>query len=88
MDQVGASLSQLEALGSEFRRQRGTAESLRSSVSGRLGDTHWIGGAADAFRNRWSQDYEPMLKRLEEELAQLGTYVDQKRSQLEEAGNR
>ena len=87
MSQVGASLEQLDLLAAEFRRQGGAAASLRSSVTGRLSDTLWIGAAADAFRERWSQDYDPMLRRLEQDLAELGGYVGQKRQQLHEAGN-
>lgn len=87
MGQVGASLEQLETLSAEFRRQSASAASLRSSISGRLGETEWIGQSAAAFRDRWSQEYEPMLQRLEQDLEVLGSYVAQKREQLHEAGN-
>lgn len=88
MSQVGASLEQLDALASEFRRQSSAAASLRGSVVGRLGETTWIGSSAQAFRDRWSADYDPMLRRLEQDLGELGGYVAQKREQLDQAGNR
>ena len=88
MSQVGASLEQLDALAAEFRRQGSTAASLRSAIAGRLGDTNWIGTSAQAFRDRWSADYDPMLRRLEQDLGELGGYVAQKRDLLDQAGNR
>jgi uncharacterized protein YukE len=87
MSQVGASLEQLDALAAEFRRQSAAAASLRSAIVGRLGETEWIGASAQAFRDRWSQDYDPMLRRLEQDLTELGGYVGRKREQLNEAGN-
>jgi hypothetical protein len=87
MGQVGGSLEQLESLAAELRRQSGSAASLRGAVAGRLGETEWVGQSANAFRDRWSQDYEPMLRRLEQDLEQLGGYVAQKREQLHQAGN-
>jgi hypothetical protein len=88
MSQVGASLEQLDLLAAEFKRQGGAAESLRSAITGRMADTLWIGASADKFRERWTQEYDPMLRRLEQDLAELGGYVGQKRQQLHEAGNR
>jgi hypothetical protein len=88
MSQVGASLEQLDSLAAEFRRQGGTAASLRGSIAGRLGDTEWIGASAQAFRDRWATEYEPVLRRLETDLGELGTYVAAKRDQLDAAGNR
>ena len=79
MSNVGASLEQLDALAAEFRRQGGTAASLRTAVSARLGETEWIGASAQAFRDRWATEYEPVLRRLETELGELGTYVAAKR---------
>ncbi len=88
MSQVGASLEQLDSLAAEFRRQSGSAAALRSSITGRLGDTEWIGASAQAFRDRWASEYEPVLRKLEQELGELGTYVSAKRDQLDAAGNR
>jgi uncharacterized protein YukE len=87
MAQVGASLEQLDTLAAEFRRQSSTAASLRSAISGRLSETEWIGQSAQAFRDRWAQSYEPMLRRMEQDLTELGGYVAQKREQLNQAGN-
>jgi uncharacterized protein YukE len=87
MSQVGASLEQLDLLASEFQRQGAAAATLRSAITARLGETLWIGASAQTFRERWSQDYDPMLRRLEQELAELGGYVARKRAQLHEAGN-
>ena len=88
MSQVGASLEQLDALAAEFRRQGGTAATLRTAVAGRLGETDWIGASAQAFRDRWATEYEPVLRRLEADLGELGAYVAAKRDQLDAAGNR
>ena len=88
MSQVGASLEQLDALAAEFRRQSGAAASLRSAMTGRLGETDWVGASAQGFRDRWTSDYDPMLRRLEQDLTELGTFVAQKREQLDQAGNR
>ena len=88
MSQVGASLEQLDTLAAEFRRQGGAAAQLRSAIVGRMGETDWIGASAQAFRDRWSSDYDPMLRRLEQDLDELGSYVAQKRDQLDQAGNR
>jgi uncharacterized protein YukE len=87
MSQVGASLEQLDALAAEFRRQSTAAEALRSSVAGRLGQTDWIGQSAQGFRDRWAETYDPMLRRMEQDLTELGGYVAQKREQLNQAGN-
>jgi len=88
MSQVRTDLAQLDALASELRRQGGAAGSLRSAVTGRLDGTDWTGLSAQSFRDRWAQDYEPMLRRLEQDLGQLGAYVAQKREEFDQAGNR
>ena len=88
MSQIRTDLAQLDALAAEFRRQAGAAEGLRSAVAGRLEATDWTGLSAQAFRDRWAQDYEPMLRRLEQDLGQLGAYVAQKREEFDQAGNR
>lgn len=87
MARVSVNLEQMDALSSEFRRQGDGAASLRSSIDARLGETEWVGQSAETFRNRWSQEYSPMLRRLEEDLQELGAFVAQKREQLDVAGN-
>jgi uncharacterized protein YukE len=82
-----ASLEEMDLLSGTFRDQAGIVAAVRSAVSGRMGDTRWTGLAADAFRDRWSQEYEPVLHRLEEELGRLGTYVSRKRDEFDQACN-
>ena len=88
MSQVGASLEQLDSLAAELRRQGGTAASLRATVSGRRGGTEWLGGSSQGSAERWATESEPVLRRLETELGELGAYVAAKRDQLDAAGNR
>ena len=82
-----ASLEGLEALSSTFHDQAVTVSAVRSSIGNRMGDTRWTGLAADAFRDRWGHEYEPVLRRLEEELGRLGSYVTRKRDEFDQAGN-
>jgi uncharacterized protein YukE len=82
-----ASLEEMDVLSGTFRDQAGNVAAVRSAVSGRMGDTRWTGLAADAFRDRWVQEYEPVLHRLEDDLGRLGTYVSRKRDEFDHAGN-
>jgi len=82
---VGATLEDLDRLANEFRQQSAAARQLRSSISGQLSSTDWIGEAANRFRGEWDGRYAPMLASLGDELEQLGGYVARKRTELEQA---
>lgn len=82
-----ASLEAMDVLAGTFREQAGSVASVRGAVTGRMGDTRWTGLAADAFRDRWTNEYEPVLRRLEEDMGELAKYVSSKRDQFDQAGN-
>jgi hypothetical protein len=60
---------------------------LMSSISGQLGNTWWLGPAADRFRSAWDGEFKPMLTRLNAALMEAGAEVNRRQQALHQAGS-
>lgn len=87
MAQIGAEIEQLSGLKVTFDRQSGNVSELTSTVRSQLGNTFWVGPAADRFRQAWTGEFEPMLNRLQQSLVDAGGEVARRREALVQAGS-
>ena len=87
MSTIGGELGQLQSLKSSFDRQSQTVQELTSALRGQLGNTWWKGPAADRFRDAWSGEFEPALRKLQAALQEAGTEVSRRREALIQAGS-
>jgi WXG100 family type VII secretion target len=83
---VGADVEQLGSLKGTFDQQSQVIDELTGAIRNQLGNTWWQGPAADRFRQSWSGDYEPALRRLQEALQEAGAEVMRRREALMQAG--
>lgn len=87
MTRIGGALPELTNLQNTFNQQAGHVDELTSAIRGVLGNTWWEGPAAERFRQSWSSDFEPMLRRLSEQLVEAGNEVARRRDALQQAGS-
>lgn len=85
--QVGAELGQMQSLKKSFDNNAQKSVELMTSVRGQLDNTWWKGPAADRFRQAWTSEFEPALKKLEAALQEAGGEVERRRQALERAGS-
>ncbi len=83
---VGAELASLTRLEAAVARHGTALEQLRASLAAEIAATEWQGRAADRFREAWSEDHEPSLRRLEVALRDAAAEVTRRRAALEAAG--
>jgi WXG100 family type VII secretion target len=81
----GGDLAQLEDLAARFRQEGAEIEALESRIGAALQSTAWTGPAADRFRQAWSGDFVPALRRLREAMAENGTAIARRRQAIESA---
>lgn len=86
MSTIAGSLEQLEALSRQFAQQSQTVDQLTSTIRGQLNNALWQGPAADRFRNAWSSEFEPVLRKLQAGLQEAGTEVQRRKDALQTAG--
>ena len=84
---VGGNLEQLTALAATFAREADQVERLNRSIDGGLGQTQWTGLAADEFRRRWSEEFQPTLAGLQSALLDASRVVAVRRDALDQATN-
>lgn len=87
MGTIGGELGQLQALKASFDRHAQALEELRSSIRGDLDGTWWKGPAADRFRQSWSGEFDPALRKLQAALHEAGTEIARRREALIQAGS-
>jgi hypothetical protein len=87
MPAIGGELDQLTGLKSTFDRESGTVVELTSTIRSQLGNTYWVGPAAERFRTAWQGEFEPVLNRLEIALTEAGIEVARRRDALIQAGS-
>jgi WXG100 family type VII secretion target len=87
MPVIGAEIEQLQSLKTCFDTQASNVNELTSAVRNQLAGTAWQGPAADRFRNAWSGEFEPMLKKLSTALVESGMEVSRRREALIQAGS-
>ncbi len=86
MSIIGGDYEQLTILKSTFDRQAALVQEVTSTLRSRLNETYWRGPQADRFRNSWASEYEPVLRRLQDALAEAGQEVAAARDRLFQAG--
>jgi len=87
MPAIGGELEQLTALKAVFDRSSGGVAELTSAIRSQLGNTYWVGPAADRFRDAWQREFEPMLNKLGQALTESGGEVARRRDALMKAGS-
>ena len=87
MPAIGGELEQLTALKAVFDRSSGGVAELTSAIRSQLGNTYWVGPAADRFRDAWQREFEPMLNKLGQALTESGMEVARRRDALVKAGS-
>jgi WXG100 family type VII secretion target len=80
-----ADLEQLSALKVTFDEQSQAVDQLAGAIRTQLANTVWQGPAADRFRDSWSGEFEPALRRLQAALQEAGKEVESRRAALEQA---
>lgn len=87
MPAIGGELDQLTGLKSTFAHQSGNVSELTANIRAQLGNTHWVGPAAERFRQAWQGEFEPALNKLQVALSEAGTEVARRRDALIQAGS-
>ena len=87
MSIIGGDYEQLTTLKATFERQSAMVSEVRSTLRNRLAETYWRGAQAEQFRNTWTGEYEPVLRKLEQALLEAGAQVAAARDRLLEAGS-
>jgi uncharacterized protein YukE len=83
---IGGEPEQLSALKTTFDRQSALVQELTGTIRAQLDGTNWQGPNAERFRSSWRDEYEPVLRRLEQALVDAGTEVARARDRLLQAG--
>jgi hypothetical protein len=84
---IGGEPEQLDALRTAFHHHSGVVQELTTALRGQLEGTNWQGPQADRFRAAWHEEYEPVLRRLEEALLGAGSEIARARDRLLQAGS-
>lgn len=84
---VGGELGQLQSLSRNFERQSQALRELAGAIRGELGNAWWKGPAADRFRDAWTEEFDPSLRKLEAALQEAGAEVARRRDALIRAGS-
>ena len=87
MSKVGAELGQMQQLKKTFDKNAARTVELMTSVRNQLGATYWEGPAANRFREAWSKEFEPALKKLEQALTEAGGEVQRRHDAIQKAGS-
>lgn len=85
--QIGAELGQMQNLKKTFDTSAQKSVELSTSVRGALDNTWWKGPAADRFRQAWTSEFEPALKKLDMALKEAGVEVQRRHDALQQAGS-
>jgi uncharacterized protein YukE len=86
MSKIGAEMPALQSLGQSFTRESQDVARLTSAISAQVGNTWWMGPAADRFRAAWQGEFQPTLRRLEQALLECSQEVQRRHEALLQAG--
>jgi len=86
MSYVGGNLEQLTSLKGKFDTEAQDVQRLIGSINGALGNTWWIGGAAERFKEAWESEYVSALNKLITALQEAGREVGNREQALRNAG--
>ncbi len=87
MAQIGATIEEMHALQAAFMRESGTVEQLSSAISGQVGNTWWVGPAAERFRGQWEGEFRPMLQALQASLQDCSQEIARRTEAMQAAGS-
>lgn len=87
MAQIGATIEEMHQLQSTFTRESGTVQQLTSAISGQVGNTWWVGPAAERFKSQWEGEFRPMLNQLQNALQECSAEVQRRSQAIQEAGS-
>jgi uncharacterized protein YukE len=87
MPAIGAEIEQLTSLQQCFGTQAANVGDLTTAIRSQLGGTTWQGPAAERFRDAWSEQFEPMLHKLNTALVEAGQEVSRRQQALIQAGS-
>lgn len=87
MPAIGGEIDQLSGLKANFDRQSGNVAELMSSIDGQIGNTYWVGPAAERFKASWNGEFKRMLTNLQQALTEAGVEVARRRDALVQAGS-
>ena len=87
MPQMGATIEDMQALQATFTRESANVAELTGTISSQVGNTWWVGPAAERFKSTWETEFRPMLARLQAELDQCSTEVANRAQAFSQAGS-
>lgn len=87
MPQIGATIEDMQSLQATFTREAGTVEQLTASISGQVGNTWWVGPAAERFKSQWEGEFKPMLSQLQMSLQECSSEVQRRAEAIAAAGS-
>jgi uncharacterized protein YukE len=80
MAQIGATIEEMHQLQSTFSCEA-------TAVSGQVGNTWWVGPAAERFKSQWEGESRPMLAQLQNALQECSAEVQRRSQAIQEAGS-
>ncbi len=86
MSMIGGNIPELESLSTSLDQNSGYVTDILTNLNADLGNTWWVGGAADRFRTDWESEYQPALRSLSQALTDASTEVRRRLTALEEVG--
>ncbi len=85
--QIGAELGQMQNLKKTFDQSAAKSVELTSAVRSAIENTWWKGPAADRFKQAWTSEFEPALKKLDAALKEAAGEVQRRHDALQAAGS-
>ena len=70
----------MDGLQTAFTRNADAVEALIRDLDGVLANTTWDGSRARRFRDEWSRQFEPGLRRLQQALAENASFVGKEKA--------
>lgn len=86
MAEIGGGIEQLQQLQISFNNQGEAVTTLMAAIDRDLGNTYWVGPAAERFKDSWNSQYKTALTNLRQGLIDAGQEVGRRREALIQAG--
>jgi WXG100 family type VII secretion target len=86
MSMYVADLEQLTALAATFDRQSQAVAEVTAVVRSDVLGANWQSPAATRFREAWTGEFEPALRRLQAAMQEAATEVNRRREAIQAAG--
>ncbi len=86
MSMYVADLEQMTALAATFDRQSQVVAELTATVRSNVIGANWQSPAATRFKEAWTSEFEPALRRLQAAMQEAGVEVNRRREAIQAAG--